>query len=135
MEPLAEDDTWYEAARLPNLLRHYRGRSKLSQDALAIESGVNQGTISEAENGKLKPYRSTLSRLAAVLARHIPDSSEDRIFARLDAARSNKIEAYDVHPGLVMIDDRLEGRDREFLVVVLKAFNDILDALEAVFNK
>jgi transcriptional regulator with XRE-family HTH domain len=49
-------------------LRHAREKKQLSQDQLAVLSGVPQNTISRIERGRrLKPHRSTLEKLARVL--------------------------------------------------------------------
>jgi len=49
-------------------LRDAREKKQLSQDQLAVLSGVPQNTISRIERGRrLKPHRSTLEKLARVL--------------------------------------------------------------------
>jgi transcriptional regulator with XRE-family HTH domain len=50
-----------------NKLAYWRAKRGLTVRQLAAKSGVNAGGISRAEKGHLKPYLSTLGRLALAL--------------------------------------------------------------------
>jgi transcriptional regulator with XRE-family HTH domain len=49
------------------VLREYRLKSTLSQEALALEAGIDRTFVSMLERGKRQPTLGTVFRLAAVL--------------------------------------------------------------------
>lgn len=49
------------------VLREYRLKSKLSQEDLALEAGIDRTFVSLLERGKRQPTLETLFRLAKVL--------------------------------------------------------------------
>ncbi len=61
--------TTIEQYRRPvgELLRRWRGRRRLSQLKLALESGISPRHLSFVENGKSVPSRNTILRLAEEL--------------------------------------------------------------------
>ena len=61
--------TTMEQHRRPvgELLRRWRGRRRLSQLELALESGISARHLSFVENGKSAPSRETILRLAQQL--------------------------------------------------------------------
>ncbi len=126
------EDNPFEKPRLGQLLRHYRRRAGLSQAMLARESGVDESNISLVESGKTSnPWDDTLYRLAVILSHHIPNSSPEQIAARLQEAKKHKPTAYNIHPGLILINDRLLTLDGKLARVAITLFNQLLDALEA----
>ena len=52
---------------LAELLRTYRDRAELSQEALAAAAGLSPSTIIRAEGGRLMPYPPNLFALAKAL--------------------------------------------------------------------
>lgn len=50
-----------------NALKRARAKSRLTLAELAEKSGVDQATISMAENGRRRPYPATLAKLADAL--------------------------------------------------------------------
>jgi transcriptional regulator with XRE-family HTH domain len=129
--PGGEEDLFADLPRLGQLLRHYRHRAGLSQRLLARESGVDESNISLCESGRtINPWDATLDRLAAVLSRHIPGSTPQQISARLIEAKHHRPTEYTVHPGLVLINDRLSTLDGRLARIAVGLFNQLLDALE-----
>jgi transcriptional regulator with XRE-family HTH domain len=49
------------------ILREYRLKAKLSQEALALSAGIDRTYVSLLERGQRQPTLTTLFRLAAVL--------------------------------------------------------------------
>jgi transcriptional regulator with XRE-family HTH domain len=49
------------------ILREYRLKAKLSQEALALAAGIDRTFVSLLERGQRQPTLTTLFRLAAVL--------------------------------------------------------------------
>lgn len=133
IEPGSDEDAFEELPRLGQLLRHYRRRAGISQRILSRESGVDESNISLIESGKTaNPWDYTLDRLAAVLSRNIPGSTPEQISARLIEAKNNKPTAYSVHPGLVLLNDRLGTMEARLIRIAIDLFNQALDALENV---
>ncbi|MBN1430431.1 MAG: helix-turn-helix domain-containing protein [Anaerolineae bacterium] len=129
--PGSPEDEFFELPRLGQLLRHYRRRAGLSQRILARESGVDESNISLIESGKTtNPWDYTLDRLAAVLSRHIPNTTQEAIYARLLEAKQHKPAEYTVHPGLVLINDRLGVLGSRATTIAIELFNRAIDALE-----
>jgi transcriptional regulator with XRE-family HTH domain len=54
-------------AAFGRVLREYRERSDISQEALALEAGIDRTFVSLLERGKRQPTLTTLFRLAKVL--------------------------------------------------------------------
>jgi hypothetical protein len=75
--------------------------------------------------------RRVIQGKAVILSHHIPNSSPEQIAARLQEAKKHKPTAYNIHPGLILINDRLLTLDGKLARVAITLFNQLLDALEA----
>lgn len=54
-------------------IRKYRARTGLTQEGLALKSGLSQGYINQLENGKRKYTQKTLELIAEALCVNVPD--------------------------------------------------------------
>ena len=105
-----------EAIALGNVLRNVRKARKLTQEALAFESGVNRTYLSQIERGLQNPTIETLFRLTHALkvpAADIIHSVEDEVAgARGDGQDGAGLEVPQLSPEFV---DALEREVRGFI--------------------
>ncbi len=81
-----------------NALKRARAKSGLTLAELAEKSGVDQATISLAENGRRHPYPATLAKLADALGCKFEDF-EDLAFQPEEGEKSTPSKRGGARPG------------------------------------
>lgn len=122
------------APRLGSLLIHYREHiCRLTQNELAHRSGVNQATISLAENGRAAQKR-TLESLARVFAEYATWQSYEQIIDALMDARAEKPALPMSVPGMDEINLTLQPFPVWFQAMAVRAMRDLVNALAEVYK-
>lgn len=92
------------------LMKQLRITQEISQAQLARDTGVNAGSISQIELGRLKPYDSQLEKIATALGHPVDDAEKllRQVFGNDDEARAYAYQDMDYAFERLGIAEKLE---------------------------